>query len=197
MKSIFKCLAAAAVVATAGTTANAALTGSFSLVSEGLGTFDGSLQAVSVDVYHFSLTNDTGFDISSIEASFSGAFINNSTTSLVSQSGIEFPKLATFTFADTFFTNDGEAATFATSVDSFSELSGSGTVLGNGNAWVDNGMTEVIAVLSVAAGAEAPMFNSGQAAVNGELVNIVIPEPASVALLGLGGIALIARRRKA
>lgn len=156
----------------------------------------GSVNAANgeVDVYHFQVTNNTTSDIFTFnELDFDGEFVQSSATT---KFGASLPEPAAgFVFADTFATDDLVAPTaFGTTIDDATNLDFE-SVATLGQPWIGAGQTETIAVFSVATGSNAPVFNSGLAVIDGENQSIVIPEPSSLGLLGLGGL-LIARRRR-
>jgi hypothetical protein len=185
----------ALTAATLGANASADVLGQFTLTESGATLNDpGDLSVVTADVYQFQIVNDTGFDIFSFEnLQFSGQFLQGNTTS---KQGSDFEQIAIFTLADTFFFNDANAPTTTGTVTDDATSLSTDAIASLGTPYIPNGQTEGIAVLAVAPGT-LPTFNFGDAnaVVDGQRQSIV-PEPASLVLLGLGGLALAGGRQR-
>jgi len=196
--------------------AKAAVLGEFVFQGTQTGVnFDGaSFTPFTFDTYTFDVTNNTTdrtIDTFGLDASDNIAFFGN-----FLQTGGQLdrtaPALAPDPFAafagapdaledDTFFIADDEGGSGAKIIlgttDSASELSAS--VVASTGFSVGPGETKSIAFFSVEPGT-TPTGGFGAWAIgNGQFISRieVIPEPSSLALLGLGGFALIRRRRAA
>jgi len=175
--------------------------------------FDGtSFTPFTFDTYTFDVTNNTAdrtIDTFGLDASDNIAFFGN-----FLQTGGQLdrtaPALDPDPFAafagtpgaledDTFFIADDEGGTGAKIIlgttDSASELSAS--VVASTGFSIAPGETKSIAFFSVEPGT-VPSGGFGAWAIgNGQFISrIEVPEPGSLALLGLGGLALLGRRRR-
>jgi len=181
-------LTTAAALIFAGS-AHAALIGSMELVDTGVAVGN----STPVDVYNFVVTSTAGdglidtFDFTSLTGGgFSGQFVVGPQTFSTS------PNLPNFgiLIADSFFVSPVANPSAVGQVDTSTALEAAFSFTA---APLDASGGVVAAVFSVPAGAPAPSFNGGFAVVDGADVPIV-PEPASLAMIGLGGLALLRRR---
>jgi hypothetical protein len=162
----------------------------YEIVFQGSAT-DGISQ-VAFDIYHLEITNNSGDALLTFNnIGINGAFVQ-ATASTKTSTTLELAP--GFFQGETFWSGAGVAPSlFGNSTDDAGSLSAE-SVASLGTPWVASGATGTIAVFSVAAGGDAPVFQGGFAVVDGQNVAIT-PEPGSLALLGLGGLALIRRRK--
>lgn len=176
VNSIFGLAVASAL--SAGT-AQAAVIGTF--IDQGSGLFT------------FEVTNTDGAAYNAFELSFSGNFLQGfapgASTTAATLTGIPFVGSP----ADTYFYDPeaddlvaGAAAETLTTLSKAYALGGGDTVALN--------ETQILAVFSTSDNT-TPTLVSGFASAGAGPVEIVIPEPTSLALLGLGGL-MVARRRR-
>lgn len=150
-------------------------------------------------VFSFEVTNNTaesfsGFDFGGIAGTGDGGFAGNFLQGVAPGSAVfddNVNGLAFDAFPDTYFLGATPTAA-ANTVDTATNLEGaynySGSIL-------DPGQTLTVALFSTS-DQTSPTFLGGFATsqtANTEIT--VIPEPGSLALLGLGGMALLRRRR--
>lgn len=200
----FATLLALMLAAVTMNTEAAPLEGQFVLVgSSAQGTFNEGIfeETNPFEIYEFRVTNNTGVNIFTFQnLVFGGALL---------QVGGQTAKIGTQLSADpfdafipgvqlipdSFFTdNNVQPTTLGGTVDSNSELSAVsvGTL---GQAWIADGATEAIALFSVSQG-QTPTFVGGGGTTGGTLTAITrVPEPTSLAMLGLGGLLVLRRRR--
>ncbi|MEM7682608.1 MAG: PEP-CTERM sorting domain-containing protein [Planctomycetota bacterium] len=115
-------------------------------------TFD----PITADVYAFRVANNSGSDISSLDLSFTGDFINGTFSTLTSPA---LPVLGPFTVAETFFPGNGvDAPTIvpATLIDDGTTLAGEGGILGG--VWVPDRTIRTVAVFTLPSDAEPMTF---------------------------------------
>lgn len=194
-------------VMVAGAACAAPLDGQFVLVgSSAQGTFNGSafVETNPYDIYEFRVTNNTGQAIFSFQdVAISADLLQvggkkaQVGTALAVDAFNDYIPGDQFT-PDSFFTDDRvEPSMFGNTSDSGSELSAE-SIATLGEAWLADGATETIAVLSVSAGSSIPTLVSGGATTGSVVTAItVVPEPVSVVLLGMGGLCLLRRRAAA
>jgi hypothetical protein len=170
--------------------ASAAVVGSLQLSQTNVATSAGA-----TDVYTFTVQTTgsegpiTVFDFTSATGGgFSGDLLQGLQTFSTSPN---LPNVGILV-ADSFFVSPVASPTAAQIQDTTSALEAAYAFT---SSPVDASAGYVAAVLSVQAGGAAPQFNGGFATINGEDLAIV-PEPGSLALLGLGGLAMLGRRRK-
>ncbi|MEM9295024.1 MAG: PEP-CTERM sorting domain-containing protein [Planctomycetota bacterium] len=186
-------LTTAAACALGSTQTYAQFTGEFVLLQDNVVTIAGT--GPTIDVWGFQVNNGSAFDIFTLEISFSGNFLNGpaSTSATV---GISEPAPGVF-FAETWFTGNGQEIPITPSeiIDDGTELSGPVGIVGS--PWIPAGASAVIAVFSVADGTTLGIenFNSAVATIDGQLIPLTPPEPATGALLALA-IPAVARRRR-
>lgn len=164
-----------------------------------------------IDVYELQVTGNNADPITGIGKNVSdqlkivGTLLNDTTTlgGDLEKTFKDNTGLTVFNnpVADTFFvTPQAPPAVLPVSVDTNSELSGIFGVV-SGAIIPPNPVDYAIAVISVPVGTPLNISNWGNdvPAISGSLEQVdtitYIPEPASVALLGLGGLALLRRRR--
>jgi hypothetical protein len=194
----------AAVMTTALGAQAAPLEGEFVLVgSSAQGTFNGTsfVRTNPFDIYEFRVTNQTGQNLFTFQnLVFSGQFLQtgNAIVKQGTQLGLDpfdaFIPGTTELTPDTFFTDNNAAPVSPTIiVDSSSQLSS--VAIGIlGQPWIVNGQTEALAVFSVVQGTSVN-FVSGGGTTGSVLTPItIVPEPASVAMLTLGGLMMLRRR---
>ena len=189
--------AALALTLTAGH-ASAAVVGQFVDLGTATDPFNAS---VTYDVFGFQIASDEGpittLDFTSATGGgFTGDLVNTNPGTFTFSDTTDFPVFGSTPLPESFFvvpTGQAPPAVTGSVVDSASTLEGFFSLQGTTPLVLDNTPT-IVAVLTVTDGT-TPAFVGGQAVVGGNLVDI-IPEPASVALLGLGTLALVGRRRR-
>jgi opacity protein-like surface antigen len=147
------------------------------------------------DVYFFEVTNNMTEDVQSYgtnstdNVEFTGDFLNAVGVGFVLNSST-----TNFGLSDTFFVGNGDGLNKAETSTSLSA-----DVYGTlGIVATPAGSTATLAQLVVSPGSDVPTFNEIPAYnPSGEVIGTVVPEPATLALLGLGGLAVIRRRRAA
>lgn len=140
-----------------------------------------------VDVYELVVENPFPGDITSLEISAFGSWVNNQVGGLTFRDSVDLPNLGPYTVAETFFVlPDGETPLAVDVVDSDTLLQASYTVAGS-VPLVPSGGYAVLAVFSVPTGAPLNLFDiNGRGVIDGEFYRFAYPEPSSALLLGLG-----------
>jgi len=186
-------LAALATLMVANTS-HAAFIGELVLVEEDVSVFVGG-SATTADVYNFVVTTTegegsiTGFDFTSAtEGGFSGDLLQGLTTFSTSS---DLQNVGVV-LGDSFFVSPVASPTAVQTLDTNTALE---SAFAFTSSPIDASGGVVAATLSVAAGGEAPVFEGGFALIDDQTFAIV-PEPTSIALLGLGGLILTRRRRR-
>ena len=189
------------------------------------GTVVGDFIDLGDGIFAFEVTNNTDVDFTAIGfgantstasnhivGGFSGNFVNEGFfgSDVISFNTSDGP-LAIFEFnpaftaTNTFFSVESNPAVLNNSfnpagvVDTETELRGSFAIAnfdndGNPAFILGAGDTQILAVLATSDGV-VPTFDGGEARIQGFDPVEIIPEPGSLALLGLGGLAMLRRRR--
>jgi len=173
------------------------------------GSFDGTdFVGTQFDTYTFDITNNTTSNIDTIGISatdgitFTGDFlqaggVSNKTTPTLDDDGFAgFGSIAPDAKEDdTFFVIPGNNPTAFGVTDTATELSAS-SFAAVGDALVPAQSTASIAFFSVPTGSPTPEGGFDAAALGfGQVVGRIIPEPATVGLLAMGGLLMVRRRR--
>jgi len=183
MKMLNKTLMTLAAAALSAGAAQAGLTGAFTDQGGGL--------------YYFEVTNTDLVNYNVFNLSFTGDFKQGFGAG-VATAGSDLGGLA-FAQLDTFIHNNVDGAEAATAFlnlgisETLTSLSGNFGY--GGGRGIAPGETEILAIFNVNSGTPELVSASGNAGA-GDVTIDVVPEPGSLALLGLGGL-LIARRRRA
>lgn len=202
-----KLIVLTAILAIAGA-ANAGVTGEFYVIEENVNSASGT-SGIVIDVWGFKVQNNSGHAITNLglneseNIEFTGPFLQdggkfNSSLPLEDHAFAGFGTIALDAkVADTFFV--GESLQVVFGFEDSSSLSADS--IGMIPYWIADGSTETIAVFSVADGTVlgADNFVRATAVAGSEEVGAVtyVPEPATMAVLGLGGVAALIRRRRA
>lgn len=154
------------------------------------------------DVYHVRLTNKGSIDVTSLELSLNGPFVNFASGNPLFRSDSDLPMLGPNTVLDTFFV--AENPLFVDAIDEGGVLQASFTQAG-GSPLVPAGGDAVVAVLSMPVGATLDFGTwTGRAAIGGQFEEFFfldgphecVPEPSAACLL-FASLAGAATRRRA